>query len=199
MLCFLPAANAFQKNSVAVMVNEEVITLFDLRQEVLLSRVYKGEGWDRPVTDAELRGILNDTVEKWLVDQDAVRFSIVEITEKKRFEELESFKKRFPTQSDYFRFLSTGEFSEETLLRLLTREFQRREFMKIKMGSFHMEPTDEEIQSYFWQQAVKYRGKQLSAVRGEIIRELQQLQEQRAMRRWIIDLRARSTISYVLK
>lgn len=190
---------SYYKNQIAVIINNEVVTTFDIRREIFFDRVQKGLNWNQEISDNEVKGYISNLVEKWLVAQEGVKFNVTEVTPEDLINEMTKFKAKFKSPSEYESFLNTSQFSALDLERLLTRELQSAEFLKIKLPSLEPQPTNEEIESYYWSHATKYKGKKIADVKDEIVSELKLSLKERAFRRWILDLRARANLVYVIK
>ncbi|OGQ34251.1 MAG: hypothetical protein A3F16_07935 [Deltaproteobacteria bacterium RIFCSPHIGHO2_12_FULL_43_9] len=190
---------AFEKNSIAVIISNEVVTTFDVRREIFYDRVVGGSDWNRGITEGDIRDFIPTLIEKWLVAQEAVKFSVTEITPDDISMEVGNFKNRFKSSQEFENFMNISQLAPADLERLLARDVQAREFLKIKLPTLEPQPTNEEIESYYWQHAVKYKGKKPSDVRDEIVAELRVSLKDRAYRRWMLDLRTRANLVYVIR
>lgn len=169
---------SYSKNQIALIINNEVVTTFDVRREIFFDRVQKEVNWNREISDNEVKEYIPTLVEKWLVAQEGVKFNVTEVTPEDIINEVSKFKAKFKSSSEYESFLNTTQFSALDLERVLTRELQSSEFLKIKLPSLEPQPTN---------------------VRDEITSELKLNLKDRAYRRWILDLRSRANLVYVIR
>ena len=174
---------------VVASVNNDVITLSELRQAVAFNRAMGGTGTGRQMERETLEGLINRS----LLLQEAGRIHLVEVSEADVAAEQERLRGRFGTDDAYRAFLAGTGLTEAQLERMLGERLLVERFVQKKIGLFARVSHDE-AQSYYAEHAAEFRGLRFTEVQAQITALLSEQKTEQQLTQYLADLRARADI-----
>ena len=174
---------------VAAAVNNDVITLSDLRQAVVFNTAAGGRGTGRILAVETLEGLIN----RKLLLQEAYRLRFVEVSEGEVAAEMERFQGGFGSDEEYRQFLSRAGMTERQLRRMLGERLVVERFVEQKIGLYARVNRDD-VQSYYREHQEAFAGRRFSEVQQEIEALLSSQMAMQQLDSYLAELRTRATI-----
>jgi len=133
-LCILTAApsHAVLVDRVVAAVNNDVITLSELRQTVAFNAAVSGKGNGSRLEMETLQGIIN----RRLLLQEAYRLKVADVSEQDIAAEAVRLRERLGTESAFRDFLARTGMTEAQLEKLLGERLLVERFVEKKIGLF---------------------------------------------------------------
>jgi len=187
----LPAtAPAERIDRVVAAVNNEVITLSDLRQAVRFNEEMGGASRDRKNIEAEtLEGLIN----KRLLLHEARRLSLAEVTEQDVNAEVGKVRSRLGSDKAFRDFLQRMDMTPEQLGRMLGERLLVERFVEKKVGLFVRVGRDE-ARKYFDDHPEEFKGKRFAEVSKAIVALLSEEKTGQQITRYLAELRSKADI-----
>src|SRR3990172_8492545 len=187
----LPAtAPAERIDRVVAAVNNEVITLSDLRQAVRFNEEMGGASRDRKNIEAEtLEGLIN----KRLLLHEARRLSLAEVTEQDVNAEVGKVRSRLGSDKAFRDFLQRMDMTPEQLGRMLGERLLVERFVEKKVGLFVRVGRDE-ARKYFDDHPEEVKGKRFAEVSKAIVALLSEEKTGQQITRYLAELRSKADI-----
>ncbi len=170
-------------------VNNDVITLSDLRQAVAFNLAVGGKGDGRQAEKETLEGLIN----RRLLVQEADRVRVVEVSEQDVAAERERFRTRIGSEDVYRAFLARTGLTEARLDRMLGERLLVERFVQKKIGLFARVSHDE-AEKYYAEHAAEFKGKRFPEVQAQIMNVLAGQKAGQQLDQYLADLRARAAI-----
>ena len=174
---------------VAAAVNNEVITLSELRQAVAFNAALGGRGNGIEVEAETLEGIIN----RRLLLQEAYRLRIAEVSKQDVAAEVGRLRQRLGTEASFQQFLSGTGLTEAQLEQILEERLLVERFVAKKIGLFARVSRDES-QSYFAGHAREFGDRRFPEVQQQITAFLYEQKVNQQLDQYIEELRSRATI-----
>jgi hypothetical protein len=187
----LPAtAPAERIDRVVAAVNNEVITLSDLRQAVRFNEEMGGASRDGKNIEAEtLEGLIN----KRLLLHEARRLSLAEVTEQDVNAEVGKVRSRLGSDKAFRDFLQRMDMTPEQLGRMLGERLLVERFVEKKVGLFVRVGRDE-ARKYFDDHPEEFKGKRFAEVSKAIVALLSEEKTGQQITRYLAELRSKADI-----
>ncbi len=174
---------------VVASVNNDVITLSELRQAVAFNRAMGGAGTGKQMERETLEGLIN----RRLLLQEAGRIHLVEVSEADVAAEQEKLRGRFGTEDAYRAFLASTGLTETQLSRILGERLLVERFVQKKIELF-ARVTHDEAQSYYAEHGAEFKGLRFTEVQPQITTLLAAQKTAQQLDQYLADLRARADI-----
>ncbi len=171
-------------------VNNQVITLSDLRQAVLFNEAMGGVSPDKKGLESEtLQGLIN----KRLLLHEARRLSFTEVTEQDINAEVDKVRTRLGSDKAFQDFLQRLQMTPEQLGRMLGERLLVERFVEKKVGLF-VRVSREEARKYFDSHPEEFKGKRLQEVSRQIIALLSEQKTGQQITQYLAELRSKADI-----
>lgn len=188
LLCVSGARAAFVDRVIAV-VNNDVITLSDLRLAVAFNTAVGTKQNGRLLAVETLEGLVN----RKLLLQEAYRLQFAEVTDAEVTTERERFRQRFGSDQAYQGFLARAGMTEEHLDRMLGERLVVERFVQRKI-ELYARVSREDVRSYYDEHRDAYADRQLSEVQAEIEALLSAQMAAQQLDAYVAELRTRADI-----
>jgi len=190
-MCFLFAATGHAEliDRVVAAVNNEVITLSELRQAVAFNVALGGKGNGRQLEQETREGLINGR----LLLQEAYRLKFAEVSEQDIAAEVGKFRQRLGSDDAYRAFLAKTGLTEERLGRMLGDRLLIERFVQKKIGLFARVSRDE-AQSYFQDHPNEFKDKRFAQVQQSITALLSEQRVSQQLDLYIAELRDRAVL-----
>ena len=187
----LPAtAPAERIDRVVAAVNNEGITLSDLRQAVRFNEEMGGASRDRKNIEAET---LEALINKRLLLHEARRLSLAEVTEQDVNAEVGKVRSRLGSDKAFRDFLQRMDMTPEQLGRMLGERLLVERFVEKKVGLFVRVGRDE-ARKYFDDHPEEFKGKRFAEVSKAIVALLSEEKTGQQITRYLAELRSKADI-----
>jgi peptidyl-prolyl cis-trans isomerase SurA len=174
---------------VVASVNNEVITLSELRQAVAFNAALGGKGNGKQLEQETLEGLINGK----LLLQEAYRLKVAEISEQDIAAEVSRLRQRLGSDDAYRSFLARTGMTEERLSRMLGDRLLIERFVEKKIGLF-ARVSREEAQSYFQDHAKEFQDKRFAEVQKPINALLSMQKVSQQLDLYVAELRDRAVL-----
>ena len=174
---------------VAAAVNNEVITLSELRQAVEFNAALGGRGDGRRVEAETLEGIIN----RRLLLLEAYRLRIAEVTDQEVAAEVGRLRQRLGTDASFREFLARTGLTEAQLEQILGERLLVERFVEKKIGLFARVSRDDAA-SYYAGHVQEFGGRRFPEVQRQITALLNEQMLNQQLDQYINELRARANI-----
>jgi len=174
---------------VVASVNNEVITLSELRQAVAFNAALGGKGSGRQLEEETREGLINGR----LLLQEAYRLKFAEVSEQDIAAEVARLRQRLGSDDAYRAFLVRTGMSEEHLARMLGDRLLIERFVMKKIGLF-ARVSREEAQSYFQDHPGEFKDMRFAQVQKKITALLSEQKVGQQLDQYVADLRARAVV-----
>jgi peptidyl-prolyl cis-trans isomerase SurA len=174
---------------VAAAVNNEVITLSELRQAVAFNAALGGKGNGKQLEQETLEGLINGK----LLLQEAYRLKVAEISEQDIAAEVGRLRQRLGSDDAYRSFLARTGLTEERLSRMLGDRLLIERFVEKKIGLF-ARVSREETQSYFQDHPKEFQDKRFAQVQKPITALLSAQKVSQQLDLYVGELRDRAVL-----
>jgi hypothetical protein len=187
----LPAtAPAELIDRIVATVNNQVITLSDLRQAVRFNEEMGGGSRDRKDIQTEtLEGLIN----KLLLLREARRLSLAEVTEQDVNTEVDKVRSRLGSEKAFHEFLQRLQVTPEQLGRMLGERLLVERFVEKKIGLFVRVGRDE-VRKYFDGHPEEFKGKRFPEVSKAIVSLLSDEKTGQQITHYLAELRNKADI-----
>jgi peptidyl-prolyl cis-trans isomerase SurA len=185
----MPDASAELVDRVAAAVNNDVITLSELRQVLTFNAALGGKADGRRVEAETLQGIIN----RRLLLQEAYRLKVAEVSEQDIAAEVGRLRQRLGTEASYREFLARTDLTEAQLMKLLGERLLVERFVEKKISLF-ARVNREDVQAYFNEHPGEFKGKRLAEVQKQIMAVLSEQKEGQQLDQYVEELRSRAFI-----
>ena len=187
------AVHAELIDRVVAAVNNDVITLSELRQAVAFNAALGGNGngnGNGRLLELETReGLINGR----LLLQEAYRLRFAEVSEQDVDAEIGRLRQRLGSDDAYGEFLVRTDLTEERLGRMLGDRLLIERFIEKKIGLF-ARVTRDEAQSYFQDHPQEFKDKRFSQVQKSITAILSEQKVGQQLDLYIAELRNRAVL-----
>ncbi len=170
-------------------VNNEVITLSELRQTVAFNAALGGKGSGRGLEMETLQGIIN----RRLLLQEAYRLKVAEVSEQEVAAEVGRLRQRLETEALFREFLARTDLTEAQLAKLLGERLLVERFVAKKIGLFARVSRDE-AQGYFTEHPGEFKDKRFAEVQKQITASLSGQKVSQQLDQYVEELRGRAFI-----
>jgi hypothetical protein len=189
-IIFPATAPAELIDRIVAAVNNEVITLSDLRQAVRFNEEMGGGSRDRKDIEAEtLEGLIN----KRLLLHEARRLSLTEVTEQDVSDEIGKVRTRLGSDKAFQDFLQRMEMTLEQLGRMLGERLLVERFVEKKVSLF-VRVGRNEARNYFDGHPEEFKGKRFLEASKTIIALLSEEKTGQQITHYLADLRNKADI-----
>lgn len=191
ILCFVAVATCRAElvDRVVASVNNDVITLSDLRQAVAFNAALGGKGSRRQLEQETREGLINGR----LLLQEAYRLRFAEVSEQDIAAEVGKLRQRLGSDDAYRVFLDRTGLTEERLSHMLGDRLLIERFVEKKIGLFARVSRDE-AQSYFQDRTNEFKDKRFAQVQKSITALLSEQKVSQQLDRYIVELRDRAVL-----
>lgn len=183
------AARSALLERVIAAVNNDVITLSDLRHTVAYNAAIGGKGNGRRLAVETLEGIIN----RKLLLQEASRLGFVEVTEQDARAETQRLRERLGSDDAFQAFLSRVGMSEDQLTSLLGEQLVVQRFVERKIELYARVSRDD-VEAYYREHHADYMGRQFSEVQKQITSMLSGQLAAQQLDSYLAELRSRAMI-----
>lgn len=174
---------------VVAAVNNDVITLSELRQTVAFNAALGGNAGNERVEAETLQGIIN----RRLLLQEAYRLKVAEVSDQEVAAEVSRLRKRLGTDAAFQDLLARTDMNEQQLARILGERLLVERFVEKKIGLFARVSRDD-AQSYYKEHANEFKGRRFSEVQKQIVEYLSAQKVNQQLDQYIEELRNRAVI-----
>jgi hypothetical protein len=174
---------------VAAAVNNDVITLSELRQAVAFNAAVGGKGNGRQIETETLQGIIN----RRLLLQEAYRLKVAEVSEQEIAAEVGRLRQRLGTEAAFREFLARADMTEEQLAKLLGERLLVERFVEKKIGLFARVSRDD-VQTYYQEHSGEFKDKRFAEVQKQLTARLSEQKVSQQVDQYVEDLRSRAFI-----
>jgi peptidyl-prolyl cis-trans isomerase SurA len=174
---------------VVAAVNNEVITLSELRQSVAFNAALGGKGSGRRLEAETLQGIIN----RRLLLQEAYRLKIGEVSEPEIAAEVGRLRQQLGTETAFREFLARTDLTEAQLAKLLGERLLVARFVEKKIGLFSRVNRDE-AQAYFNQRPGEFKDKRFAEAQKQVMAYLSEQKVSQQLDQYVEELRSRTFI-----
>jgi parvulin-like peptidyl-prolyl isomerase len=188
-LSLAAAGRAELIDRVVAAVNNDVITLSELRQAVAFNAALGGKGNGRLLELETREGLINGK----LLLQEAYRLRFAEVSEEDVAAEIGRLRQRLGSDDAYREFLARTGLTEERLGRMLGDRLLIERFVEKKIGLF-ARVTRDEAQSYFQDHPQEFKDKRFSQVQKSITALLSEEKVGQQLDLYIAELRDRAVL-----
>jgi len=170
-------------------VNNDVITLSELRQTVAFNAAVSGKGNGSRLEMETLQGIIN----RRLLLQEAYRLKVAEVSEQDIAAEVVRLREQLGTEAAYGEFLSRTGMTESQLEKLLGERLLVERFVEKKISLFARVSRDD-VQAYFRDHPDEFRDKRFAEVQKQITARLSEQIVSQQLDQYVDELRSRAFI-----
>ncbi len=183
-------AGAVLLDRILASVNNDVITLSDLRQALAFNSALSptAEG-GRKIEAETLEGLIN----RQLLLQEAYRLRYAEVTDRDVSDEVAKFRERLGSERAYRAFLERSGLSESRLGRMLGERLLVERYVEKKIGLFARVGRDE-AEQYYREHAGAFSGKRFPEVQKEITALLTAQKAGQQLDQYLAELHSRADI-----
>jgi len=174
---------------VVASVNNEVITLSELRQAVAFNAALGAKGSGRQLELETREGLINGR----LLLQEAHRLKFAEVSEQDIAAEVGRLRQRLGSDDAYREFLDRTGLTEEQLARMLGDRLLIERFVERKIGLFARVSRDE-AQSYFQDHPNEFKDMRFAQVQKSITALLSAQKVSQQLDQYVAELRDRAVI-----
>ena len=174
---------------VVASVNNDVVTLSELREAVAFNAALGGKGNGRQLERETREGLINGR----LLLQEAYRLKFAEASEQDIAAEVDRLRQRLGSDDAYREFLERTGLTEERLMRMLGDRLLIERFVEKKIGLYARVSRDE-AQSYFQDHPNEFKDKRFAQVQKSITELLSQQKVSQQLDQYIAELRDRAVI-----
>jgi len=185
----IPSA-AEQIDRILASVNNDVITLSDLRQAMAFNSTFSpGRESTRKLEAETLEGLIN----RKLLLQEAYRLRYAEVSDQEAAAEAEKLKDRLGSEQAFRDFLSAMALNEAKLERMLGERLLVERFVEKKIGLYARVSRDE-AERYYGEHLKEFTGKRFPEVQKQITAFLAAQKTGQQLDQYLADLRTRADI-----
>ena len=190
-LLFVSVGHAELIDRVVAAVNNDVITLSELRQAVAFNAELSGKGSknSRQVELETREGLINGR----LLLQEAYRLKFADVSGLDVAVEIERLRRRLGSEEAYRTFLARTDLTEERLGKMLGDRLLVERFVEKKIGLF-ARVSREEAQSYFQDHPGEFKDMRFAQAQKSITALLSRQKVGQQLDQYIADLRGRAAI-----
>lgn len=170
-------------------VNNDVITLSELRQAVSFNTALGGKGNGRRLQAETLEGLIN----RRLLLQEAYRLKFVEVSDQEAAGEVSRLKQRLGADAAFRDFLARTGLTEKQLARMLKERLLVERFVERKIGLFARVSRDE-AESYFREHSEEFKGRRFAEVQKAVSALLSAQKVSQQLDQYVAELRSRADI-----
>jgi len=181
--------NAELIDRVVAAVNNEVITLSELRQAVAFNTALGGKGNGRRLEMETLQGIIN----RRLLLQEAYRLKVGEVSEQEITAEVNRMRQRFGTEDAFREFLARTDLNDAQLTKLVGERLLVERFVEKKIGLFARVGRDE-VQAYINEHPGEFKDKRFAEVQKQVTAYLSLQKVGQQLDQYVEELRSRTFI-----
>jgi hypothetical protein len=174
---------------VVAAVNNDVITLSELRQSVAFNSALGGKGGGSRLEMETLQGIIN----RRLLLQEAYRLKVAEVSEPDIAVEVGRLRQRLGTETAFREFLARTDLTEAQLEKLLGERLLVERFVEKKIGLFARVSRDD-VQAYFREHPGEFKDKRFAEVQKEVTARLAEQKVSQQLDQYVDELRSRTFI-----
>ncbi len=174
---------------VVAAVNNEVITLSELRQAVAFNAALSGKGNGSQLEQETREGLITGR----LLLQETYRLKFAEVSEQDIAAEVGRLRQRLGSADAYRTFLAKTGLTEERLGRMLGDRLLIERFVEKKIGLFARVSRDE-AQSYFQDHPQEFKDKRFAQVQKSITALLSEQKISQQLDQYVADLRDRAVL-----
>jgi peptidyl-prolyl cis-trans isomerase SurA len=174
---------------VVASVNNDVVTLSELRQAVAFNAALGGKGNGRQLERETREGLINGR----LLLQEAYRLKFAEASEQDIAAEVDKLRQRLGSDEAYRAFLDRTGLTEERLGRMLGDRLLIERFVEKKIGLYARVSRDE-AQSYFQDHPNEFKDQRFAQVQKSITAILSEQKVSQQLDQYIAELRDRAVI-----
>jgi peptidyl-prolyl cis-trans isomerase SurA len=189
VLASAPTGGAELVDRIVASVNNDVITLSELRQTVAINALAGRQENGRRMAAETLEGLVN----RKLLLQEAYRLRFADVTDQDIAAERRKFQSRFGSDEEYRVFLQSAEISEEQLDRMLGERLLVKRFVQRKI-ELYVRVNREDVEAYFRDHAAEFGGRRFSEVQQQITDLLAGQQIGQQLDAYTAELRGRADI-----
>ncbi|NTW60084.1 MAG: hypothetical protein HGB21_05490 [Nitrospirae bacterium] len=188
-LSLAAVSHAVLVDRVVAAVNNDVITLSELRQTVAFNAAVSGKGNGSRLEMETLQGIIN----RRLLLQEAYRLKVAEVSEQDIAAEIARLRERLGTEAAFREFLARTSMTEAQLEKLLGERLLVERFVEKKIGLFARVSRDD-VQAYFRDHPDEFRDKRFAEVQKQITARLSEQKVSQQLDQYVDELRGRAFI-----
>jgi len=174
---------------VVASVNNDVVTLSELREAVAFNAALGGKGNGRQLERETREGLINGR----LLLQEAYRLKFAEASEQDIAAEVDRLRQRLGSDDAYRAFLDRTGLTEERLGRMLGDRLLIERFVEKKIGLYARVSRDE-AQSYFQDHPNEFKDQRFAQVQKSITAILSEQKVSQQLDQYIAELRDRAVI-----
>lgn len=182
-------AQAELVDRVIAAVNNDVISLSELRQAVAFNTALGERGNGRRIAAETLDGLIN----RKLLLLEAYRLRFVEVSEKEISAEIDLLRRQFGSDGKYRSFLSRAGMTEEQLGRMIGERLLVERFVERKI-ELYTRVTRDDAQAYYDDHPDEFRDRRFSEVQKQITALLSHQMVEQQLDSYIAELRGRADI-----
>jgi uncharacterized protein YajQ (UPF0234 family) len=171
-------------------VNYDVVTASDLTHAVALNRRLGGASEDLKTLESNT---LEGLITRRLLVQEARRLRFVEVSDEEISTESDKLRKQFGSDKAFADFLAEQDMTGQELRRMLGERLLVERFVEKKVAIF-VRVSRDEVQGYFDEHAVEYKGKRFQDLQKTIAALLSDRKIEKQLTQYITELRGKADI-----
>ncbi|MDZ4676180.1 MAG: hypothetical protein SGI74_01615 [Oligoflexia bacterium] len=181
-------------------VGTRTLTNRDVEANYLIDRVLYNEGKYTPLTTdtQEFNTTLNRLLIEWMVSEEATAFGVAKVTDQEVEQSYNDVKKKLMNTPNLRGQWNSFGLTDGQLKEMVSRKMRANRFIKYKSNSSFVQVSDEEAQSYFNKNRLKFGTMEFEQFKVSIKRFLGNKNAEDRLRDWFEILRKKHKVKNII-